>query len=52
MAVELEDWQSEVARIQSFQSVEASRNNLKNEEIPKLEAQGKEHEAAHPAPRA
>jgi hypothetical protein len=39
MTEELEDWQSELARIQALQPVEASRDKLQNEEIPQIEAQ-------------
>lgn len=39
---ELEGWQSELARVQALQPVEASRDKLKLEEVPQLEANIKE----------
>ncbi|KAL4258232.1 P-loop containing nucleoside triphosphate hydrolase [Pleurotus pulmonarius] len=45
---ETKDWEEELDRLQKLRPFEASRNRLKTEEVPALEAQIKEHDAAIP----
>ena len=46
---ETEDWEGEVSRLQGLLPVEASRNRLRDEEIPALEQQIKDTEGEIPA---
>lgn len=45
---EMLEWEQEMERLQSLRPVQASRDNLKAKEIPALERQIKEQEAAMP----
>ncbi|KAL0961152.1 hypothetical protein HGRIS_006124 [Hohenbuehelia grisea] len=45
---EMEEWETELNRLQELRPVESSRNRVKNDELPALEAKIKEQEAAIP----
>lgn len=45
---EMEDWESELERLQSLRPVEAARYQLKTSDIPALETEIKELEDSYP----
>jgi hypothetical protein len=47
--LELEEWETELARLQALLPVEASRDRVKTVELPALERQMKEIEESIPA---
>jgi DNA repair protein RAD50 len=49
---ELKEWETEMARLQKLRPVLASRDRLKNTEIPELEVKIKEQDAKIPAASA